>query len=359
MSVPLADYLGEIAWYIDPFLSRSPQGMEVLAPAASLAGQGRTGRWGAEFRRRQPAHPHHPYRAADARSRACGACGLRDRRRKQLPGGHRPGPRLHTDVSGARSATGGVPDPPARSRAALSPDPQRRPAAAAGSPARDCGHDFPESVVHRDAGRSGAKGRHHPPMAAGQRHGDGSSQLGAGREGSLSGHTRTRCCETASTISALPAFSSRTTWSCGRRPPTRATMRSSKQFPYSFHTALPYIDKPEKDHKWPGRAFKPADTEVAQLEFMRQWDRCMKVKPVASDQPDTAMSDAKLSAVDDGLFVDDPALPVSRGGACWIAATTPLGCRLIDRRRALPGHRSRGARRRHRDGRTTPSSTRT
>ena len=30
--VPLTKYLGEIAWYIDPFLSRSPQGMEVLAP---------------------------------------------------------------------------------------------------------------------------------------------------------------------------------------------------------------------------------------------------------------------------------------------------------------------------------------
>ena len=53
----------------------------------------------------------------------------------------------------------------------------------------------------------------------------------------------------------------------------------AKQFPYSFHTALPYIDAPEKDHKWPGRAFKPADTEVAQLEFMRQWDRCMKATP--------------------------------------------------------------------------------
>ncbi len=53
----------------------------------------------------------------------------------------------------------------------------------------------------------------------------------------------------------------------------------AKQFPYSFHTALPYIDAPEKDHKWPGRAFKPADTEVAQLEFMRQWDRCMKSAP--------------------------------------------------------------------------------
>jgi hypothetical protein len=53
----------------------------------------------------------------------------------------------------------------------------------------------------------------------------------------------------------------------------------AKQFPYSFHTALPYIASPEKDHKWPGRAFKPADTEVAQLEFMRQWDRCMKSAP--------------------------------------------------------------------------------
>jgi phenylpropionate dioxygenase-like ring-hydroxylating dioxygenase large terminal subunit len=50
----------------------------------------------------------------------------------------------------------------------------------------------------------------------------------------------------------------------------------SKRFPYSFHTALPYINRPEKDHKWPGRAFKPADTEVTQLEFMRHWDRYMK-----------------------------------------------------------------------------------
>jgi PAH dioxygenase large subunit len=50
----------------------------------------------------------------------------------------------------------------------------------------------------------------------------------------------------------------------------------ARQYPYSFHTALPYIEAPEKDHKWPGRAFKPADTEVAQLEFMRQWDRTMK-----------------------------------------------------------------------------------
>lgn len=51
----------------------------------------------------------------------------------------------------------------------------------------------------------------------------------------------------------------------------------AKKFPYSFHTAVPYINTPDKDHKWPGRAFKPADTEVAQLEFMRQWDRCMRL----------------------------------------------------------------------------------
>jgi phenylpropionate dioxygenase-like ring-hydroxylating dioxygenase large terminal subunit len=50
----------------------------------------------------------------------------------------------------------------------------------------------------------------------------------------------------------------------------------AKRFPYSFHTALPYIDKPEKHQKGPGQIFRPADTEVAQLEFMRQWDRCMK-----------------------------------------------------------------------------------
>src|SRR5262249_4625600 len=50
----------------------------------------------------------------------------------------------------------------------------------------------------------------------------------------------------------------------------------ARQLPSSVHTAWPYINAPEKDHKWPGRAYKPADTEVAQLEFMRQWDRCMK-----------------------------------------------------------------------------------
>ena len=49
----------------------------------------------------------------------------------------------------------------------------------------------------------------------------------------------------------------------------------SRRMPYSFHTALPYLEQPLSDFPWPGRAFKPADTEVAQLEFMRYWNEKM------------------------------------------------------------------------------------
>lgn len=49
------------------------------------------------------------------------------------------------------------------------------------------------------------------------------------------------------------------------------------QYPYSFHTSLPYQDKPDTAYGWPGRAFRPSDTEVAQFEFMREWDRRMRV----------------------------------------------------------------------------------
>jgi hypothetical protein len=49
----------------------------------------------------------------------------------------------------------------------------------------------------------------------------------------------------------------------------------ARQFPYSFQTCLPYLDKPAADHKWPGRAYRPANTEVAQFEFMRRWDAVM------------------------------------------------------------------------------------
>ena len=48
------------------------------------------------------------------------------------------------------------------------------------------------------------------------------------------------------------------------------------QYPYSFHTSLPYQDTPDTSYGWPGRAYRPSDTEVAQFEFMRQWDRRMR-----------------------------------------------------------------------------------
>lgn len=50
----------------------------------------------------------------------------------------------------------------------------------------------------------------------------------------------------------------------------------AKQFPYSFHTALPYLDKPDDSHQGPCKVFRPADTEVAQLEFMRRWEQIME-----------------------------------------------------------------------------------
>jgi len=45
------------------------------------------------------------------------------------------------------------------------------------------------------------------------------------------------------------------------------------QYPYSFHTSLPYQDTQDNTYGWPGRAYRPSDTEVAQFEFMREWDR--------------------------------------------------------------------------------------
>jgi PAH dioxygenase large subunit len=45
--------------------------------------------------------------------------------------------------------------------------------------------------------------------------------------------------------------------------------------PFSFHTALPRIDKPMADHPGPGRAFQPVVAEVIQFEFMRHWDNLL------------------------------------------------------------------------------------
>jgi hypothetical protein len=52
--------------------------------------------------------------------------------------------------------------------------------------------------------------------------------------------------------------------------------RIARRFPFGFQTCLPYIDKPIPDYKGPGRAFQPPETEVAQFEFIRHWDRMMK-----------------------------------------------------------------------------------
>lgn len=52
--------------------------------------------------------------------------------------------------------------------------------------------------------------------------------------------------------------------------------RIAQQFPYGFQSSVPYQDSPEAHPGRPGRIFRPADTEVAQFEFMRHWDRMMQ-----------------------------------------------------------------------------------
>ena len=47
-------------------------------------------------------------------------------------------------------------------------------------------------------------------------------------------------------------------------------------YPYSFHSSLPFDDAPVADAIGPGRAYRPSNTEVAQLAFMRHWDRAMR-----------------------------------------------------------------------------------
>jgi phenylpropionate dioxygenase-like ring-hydroxylating dioxygenase large terminal subunit len=49
----------------------------------------------------------------------------------------------------------------------------------------------------------------------------------------------------------------------------------ARQYPYSFHTSLPLLERPLTDYEGPGRAFRPTLAEVIQFEFMRHWDRVM------------------------------------------------------------------------------------
>ena len=46
-------------------------------------------------------------------------------------------------------------------------------------------------------------------------------------------------------------------------------------YPYSFHSSLPFDDAPLEDWQRPGRAYRPSNTEVAQLAFMRRWAEAM------------------------------------------------------------------------------------
>lgn len=49
----------------------------------------------------------------------------------------------------------------------------------------------------------------------------------------------------------------------------------ARQYPYSFHTAMPYLDKPLANYHGPGRAFQPSIAEVIQFEYMRHWEKVM------------------------------------------------------------------------------------
>jgi PAH dioxygenase large subunit len=48
-----------------------------------------------------------------------------------------------------------------------------------------------------------------------------------------------------------------------------------RKLDYSFQTALPYADTPVPDFKWPGTAYRPIDTEVAQLKYLAHWNRML------------------------------------------------------------------------------------
>ena len=45
----------------------------------------------------------------------------------------------------------------------------------------------------------------------------------------------------------------------------------AQDYPFSFHTALPRLSEPMVGHPGPGRAYQPVLAEVAQFEFMRHW----------------------------------------------------------------------------------------
>ena len=55
----------------------------------------------------------------------------------------------------------------------------------------------------------------------------------------------------------------------------------ARQFPYSFHSAALYREKPLADYEGPGRAYRPSTSEVTQFEFMCHWNGLM----TSNDRP--------------------------------------------------------------------------
>jgi PAH dioxygenase large subunit len=53
----------------------------------------------------------------------------------------------------------------------------------------------------------------------------------------------------------------------------------SARFPFSFHTARTARECSSREHHWPGRAFDPVQSEIAQLRFMARWQHEMSIEP--------------------------------------------------------------------------------
>ena len=272
---PLSEYLGDIAWYIDPFLSRSPQGMEVLAPPH---------RWRAKANWKVGAlnfvgDSQHiltthigpltldPVRAA----RAGFATAAENSFQVVTDQGHGCtltylAPGLPEDAYQTH---------PRDLEPLYRQDPQGDQLQLLNRLRVIVGTIFPNlSFIETQVGpaQKAVIIRQWQPVSGTEM--EILSWVLAEKEASA--EYKAPSCETAFITSAPLESSSRTISELWASATYASNNAIAKQFPYSFHTALPYIDQPEKDHKWPGRAFKPADTEVAQLEFMRQWDRCMK-----------------------------------------------------------------------------------
>jgi phenylpropionate dioxygenase-like ring-hydroxylating dioxygenase large terminal subunit len=53
----------------------------------------------------------------------------------------------------------------------------------------------------------------------------------------------------------------------------------ARRLNFGFQTAVPYAGSPVPDFKWPGTAYQPIDTEVVQLKFLAHWSGLMERDP--------------------------------------------------------------------------------